>query len=60
MTYEAELQKQLNEEIGEDETMRFKEKDMLKQKYGIRPAFVTTEEILFWENRERRGNRGRH
>jgi hypothetical protein len=46
----------VKEEIGDVEDMKFPEKHMLHQKFGVIPAIVTKEEILYWEMREQEGD----
>jgi hypothetical protein len=41
----------VKEEIGDTEEMPFKQKNQLAQKFGVIPAYVTLDEINFWENR---------
>jgi hypothetical protein len=44
----------VKEEIGEAENLTFKQKNQLAQKFGVIPAYVTLDEIAYWE-----GNIGR-
>lgn len=48
-TVDQALRQQVKEEIGEDENITFKQKNMLNQKFGIQPAFITPEELAGWE-----------
>ncbi len=52
MTLELYLQKQVKDEIGDDETLTFKQKTVLAQKFGVTPAFYSEEELAYWERRE--------
>lgn len=56
MTIEKELQNQVKAEIGDDETLTFKQKAILAQKYGVTPAFYTAKELMYWEMREKEGD----
>jgi hypothetical protein len=49
---EQSLRQQVKDEIGDVEDMPFKQKNMLNQKFGITPAYVTLDEIAYWEMRE--------
>src|SRR5208337_868131 len=46
------LRNAVKDEIGDVEDMKFPEKNMLHQKFGVIPAVVTKEEILYWEMRQ--------
>lgn len=52
---EQNVRQQVRDEIGDDEGLTFKQKNMLNQKFGIQPAFVTLDEIAFWEDLYARG-----
>ena len=56
MTLELELKNQVKAEIGDDE-LTFKQKAILNQKFGVTLAFYTPKELLYWEMREKEGNR---
>jgi hypothetical protein len=53
---EQSLRQQVKDEIGDDEGLTFKQKNMLLQKFGLQPAFVPNEELEFWEDLDRRAN----
>jgi hypothetical protein len=55
-TVEQAVRSAIKAEIGEDENITFKQKNILGQKFGITPATVTAEEIEYWEMREREGD----
>ena len=42
----------VKEEIGDVEDLTFKQKNQLAQKFGVIPAYVTLDEIAFWEGRD--------
>jgi hypothetical protein len=42
----------VKEEIGDVEDLTFKQKNQLAQKFGVIPAYVTLDEIAYWEMRE--------
>jgi hypothetical protein len=46
----------VKEEIGDIEDMSFKQKNQLAQKFGVIPAYVTLDEIAYWEMREQAGD----
>jgi hypothetical protein len=56
VSVEQALKSQVKFDIGDDEDMTFKQKNMLLQKYGVTPAIVTAEELAYWEMREREGD----
>ena len=56
VSVEQALRSQVKFDIGDDENITFKHKNMLLQKYGTIPAHVTAEEIAYWEMREREGD----
>ena len=43
-------------EIGDDENITFKQKNMLSQKYGMTPAILIDNELDYWEMREKAGD----
>ena len=45
---EQALRQQMRDEIGDDENLNFKAKNMLLQKFGLQPAVITEEELEFW------------
>ena len=45
---EQAVRQQVKDEIADDE-LTFKQKNMLLQKYGLQPAFVSPEELEFWQ-----------
>ena len=49
-TAEQAARNAVREEVGDDENLTFKEKNQLAQKFGVIPAYVTLDEIEFWEN----------
>ena len=53
---EQAVRQQVKDEIGDVEDMPFKQKNMLSQKFGVSPAFVTLDEIAYWEMRETAGD----
>ena len=53
---EQAVRQQVKDEIGDVEDMPFKQKNMLSQKFGVSPAFVTLDEIAYWEMREKAGD----
>jgi len=53
---EQNLQQQVRDEIGDDENIKFPQKNILLQKFGVIPPVVTAEEILYWEMRETEGD----
>ena len=53
-TAEQAARNAVKEEIGDVEDLTFKEKNQLAQKFGVIPAYVTLDEIAYWE-----GNIGR-
>jgi hypothetical protein len=56
VSVEQAVKIQVKEEIGDDENITFKQKNMLGQKFGVTPAIVTAEEIAYWEMRETTGD----
>jgi len=42
---EQELQKQVRDEIGDDENIKFPQKNILLQKFGVIPPVLLQEEI---------------
>ena len=42
----------VKEEIGDVEDLTFKQKNQLAQKFGVIPAYVTLDEIEYWERQE--------
>ena len=56
MTAEQATRNAVKEEIGEDEGLTFKQKNQLAQKFGVIPAYVTLDEIAYWEMRESAGD----
>jgi hypothetical protein len=42
----------VKEEIGDVEDLTFKQKNQLAQKFGVIPAYVTLDEIAYWETQE--------
>lgn len=48
-TAEQAARNAVKEEIGDVEDLTFKEKNQLAQKFGVIPAYVTLDEIAFWE-----------
>lgn len=46
----------VKEEIGDVEDMPFKQKNQLAQKFGVIPAYVTLDEIEYWNMREEAGD----
>ena len=51
-TAEQAARNAVKEEIGDVEDLTFKEKNQLAQKFGVIPAYVTLDEIEYWEMRE--------
>ena len=47
-TAEQAARNAVREEVGDDENLTFKEKNQLAQKFGVIPAYVTLDEIEFW------------
>jgi hypothetical protein len=47
VSVEQALRSQVKFDIGDDENMTFKQKNMLLQKYGITPAVLTSEELAY-------------
>ena len=48
-TAEQAARNAVKEEIGDVEEMPFKQKNQLAQKFGVIPAYVTLDEIEFWQ-----------
>ena len=48
-TAEQAARNAVREEVGDDENLTFKEKNQLAQKFGVIPAYVTLDEIAYWE-----------
>jgi hypothetical protein len=49
---EQAVRQQMRDEIGDDETLNVKAKNMLLQKFGLQPAYFTAEELGYWQNEE--------
>jgi hypothetical protein len=43
-------------EIGDDESITFKQKNILGQKFGLTAPVISAEEIAYWEMREKVGD----
>jgi hypothetical protein len=43
---EQELQKQVRDEIGDDENIKFPQKNILLQKFGVIPPVLLEDEIV--------------
>ena len=54
---EQSLKQQVKDEIGDDETLTFKQKNQLNQKYGVTPAITTGDELMYWDMRASEGDR---
>ena len=48
-TAEQAARNAVKEEIGDVEDLTFKQKNQLAQKFGVIPAYVTLDEIAWWE-----------
>jgi hypothetical protein len=55
-TAEQAARNAVKEEIGDVEDLMFKQKNQLAQKFGVIPAYVTLDEIAYWELSEYEGN----
>ena len=55
-TAEQAARNAVKEEIGDVEDLTFKQKNQLAQKFGVIPAYVTLDEIAYWELSEYEGN----
>lgn len=53
-TVEQAVKQQIKLEIGDDETITFKQKNQLSLKYGLTTPIITEDEINFWENLQAR------
>ena len=42
----------VREEIGDVEDLTFKQKNQIAQKFGVIPAYVTLDEIAFWQTKD--------
>ena len=51
-TAEQAARNAVKEEIGDVEDLTFKQKNQLAQKFGVIPAYVTLDEIEYWERQE--------
>jgi hypothetical protein len=56
VSVEQALRSQVKFDIGDDEDMTFKQKAQLSLKYGLTNPVIPTEEIEYWEMREREGD----
>lgn len=56
VSVEQAAKNQVKFEIGDDENLTFRQKNMLSQKFGVTPAIVSAEEITYWEMREQEGD----
>ena len=56
VSVEQALRSQVKFDIGDDEDMTFKQKNMLLQKYGVAPAVLIEGELEYWEMRDDRGD----
>jgi len=54
MTLEQELRNQVKDEIGDDENIKFPEKNILLQKYGVIPPVLLDGEVEYWTERDAR------
>ena len=53
ITVEQAVKQQIKLEIGDDETITFKQKNQLSQKYGLTAAVITEEDKIWFDLEER-------
>jgi hypothetical protein len=56
VSVEQALKSQVKFDIGDDEDITFKQKNMLLQKYGVTPAVLIEGELDYWEMRTGAGD----